>query len=175
MDNITKIYVLIGSVTTLFAIIVFMRMKKNFKEVSKINVTKIGDHDFDMRMNKLSQLAAEHASRLNFKLDFSDGSIEIVEFILGTIHDQVPKDQRSGDSIKELAMAYGSYIGECIMRNHGGGSWRQHHAQLGNDMIHLSWSGNDTFLPAWCFNRVVNGPEDNIKNKYNVIVLKNNI
>jgi hypothetical protein len=101
----------------------------------------------------------------NITLDYTPESIQTVEEILGKIHDQYVKNP-SSVSANGLGSAYGAYIGEVIRRSENGVKWERDHPVAGQRSYPLTWRGGVSFPMAWCYKRIVNGPEDNVWNKY---------
>ena len=72
--------------------------------------------------------AVEYVKK-NFEtdLDFSEQSVQLIEALLGALHDQMPAELRaapSGDGpppqiIDQFAKIFGGYIGEVMRRNWG--------------------------------------------------------
>jgi hypothetical protein len=109
-------------------------------------------------------------------LDFSEHSIELVERILSLIHDTLPKDSSKGsqearpseDQIWRMAKIWGGYIGEVIRRRWGG-NWATGNFRFNNEAISLETQDAVIFPPAKVYKRIVNGPEDNIWDYYQLL------
>jgi hypothetical protein len=98
-------------------------------------------------------------------LDYTPESIKIVESILGSVHDQYVKNPDSV-SARGLGSAYGAYVGEVIRRSENGAKWERDDPVAGEKSYPLRWGGRVSFPMSWCYKRIVNGPEDNVWNKY---------
>jgi hypothetical protein len=111
---------------------------------------------------------AEAKDHIN--LDYSVDSIKEVEEILGHLHEQYLKDP-SSISPKGLGSAYGAYIGEVIRRSESGAKWERDDAVGGEKSYPIIWGpGHGHSYPmAWCYHRIVNGPEDNVWIKFRVL------
>ncbi|HEY4059684.1 MAG TPA: hypothetical protein VGM39_23880 [Kofleriaceae bacterium] len=100
--------------------------------------------------------------RFQLALDYRERSIAHVETILGQIH---------GDNLEEktafnLGVMFGSYIGEVARRNHGA-AWGRIQASDGSEFPGLQLDSGTLFWPwARARNRIMNGPEDNIRHYY---------
>ena len=101
-------------------------------------------------------------------LDYTPESIRIVESILGSVHNQYVKNPDSVNA-HGLASAYGAYIGEVIRRSQKGAKWERDDPVAGEKSYPLHWGGRVSFPMTWCYKRIVNGPEDNVWNKYSVL------
>jgi hypothetical protein len=103
-------------------------------------------------------------------LDYSVDSIKEVEEILGRLHEQYVKDP-SSISAKGLGSAYGAYVGEVIRRSEPGAKWERDDNVGGEKSYPIIWgSGQGHSYPmAWCYHRIVNGPEDNVWVKFRVL------
>jgi hypothetical protein len=110
------------------------------------------------------------AGQDRISLDYSVDSIKEVEQILGRLHEQYVKDP-SSISAKGLGSAYGAYIGEVIRRSEPGARWESDDAVGGEKSYPIIWGpGHGHSYPmAWCYHRIVNGPEDNVWIKYRVL------
>jgi hypothetical protein len=98
-------------------------------------------------------------------LDYSDKSVMDVEKILGALHEEY-RSSRSETGVKGLAMAYGAYIGEVIRRRTPGSIWERNHPVVGEKSYPLLVSGGALFPCGWCYQRIINGAEDNVWHKY---------
>lgn len=101
-------------------------------------------------------------------LDYTPNSIQSVEKILGQLHDQYIKNP-SSISADGLASAYGAYIGEVIRRSEPNAKWGRDDLVGGEKSYPLSWGGGNSFPMAWCYHRIVNGPEDDVWFKYRAL------
>jgi hypothetical protein len=102
------------------------------------------------------------------ELDYSVASIQKVETILGGLHDQYAKNQ-SSISVNSLGSAYGAYIGEVIRRSEPGAKWERDDSVGGEKSYPIIWGDGHSYPMAWCYRRIVNGPEDNVWVKYQVL------
>lgn len=98
-------------------------------------------------------------------LDYSPQSIQKVEEILGKLHQDYQRNPEI-PGVKGIASAFGAYVGEAIRRANTGAKWERDHPKLGERTYPLHWAGGESFPMAWCFQRITQGPEDNVWNKY---------
>jgi hypothetical protein len=101
-------------------------------------------------------------------LDYSPDSIERAEQLLAKLHDEY-RSARPASGTKGLAMAVGAYVGECIRRANPGSHWEQDHPVAGERSHPLHWRGGESFPIAWCYKRIVEGPDDNVWAKYQIL------
>lgn len=101
----------------------------------------------------------------HIQLDYTPESIQAVESILGDVHDQYVKNPAS-ISANGLGAAYGAYVGEVIRRSENGVRWERDDPVAGKKSYPLHWGGRVSFPITWCYKRIVNGPQDNVWNKY---------
>src|SRR5207244_2502474 len=94
--------------------------------------------------------------------------IRRVEEALGQLHD-LHKAGKLESGVQGLAMAYGAYIGEVIRRSEPDVRWERDHPGMGAKSYPLYWKGGASFPCAWAYHRIMNGPEDNVWNKYWII------
>jgi hypothetical protein len=107
-------------------------------------------------------------------LDYSVNSIKEVEEILGRLHEQYAKDP-SSVSAKGLGSAYGAYVGEVIRRSDPSARWEPDDNVGGEKSYPIIWGpgAGHSYPMAWCYHRIVNGPEDNVWVKYQVLKDRN--
>ncbi|MCA9428707.1 MAG: hypothetical protein KC994_26755 [Candidatus Omnitrophica bacterium] len=112
-------------------------------------------------------------------LDFSEESIETVEWCLGRFHESIPKGFfgnlfRRGPSTEEIeivARVFGGYIGE-VYRKHHGGEWILDDSIPGatGPIVTLHQSNGGKFFPTMkVYKRLTAGPEDNVWAYYRVL------
>ena len=107
-------------------------------------------------------------ARSNFDtaLDGSDASVELVEQMLGRLHEQLPLAKPSPAQIGAFAKMFGSYVGEVFRLKHGG-TWGI--VRVGEEEV-AGMQANDG---GWCFwpwdrarKRITDGPENNMWHYY---------
>jgi len=124
----------------------------------------------DANVNKVAEAysldAIEIASRnFSVNLDWSEASIELVEQMLNTLHEQMSNAKPDEETIWTFAKALGSYVGE-VYRKHHGGEWGI--VQLGVDQFPGMQADKGVEFWPWgrAYQRLVKGPEDNIWHYY---------
>jgi len=118
--------------------------------------------------------------RENFQdeLDYSEDSVQLIEAILGALHQQMPPELRSQISedgpppqvIDQYAKMFGGYVGE-VMRRNWGGQWKDHSAAFPGE-LHFTLElavGGDLWPHYKAGKRLINGPEDNIWDYFQVV------
>src|SRR5437868_6999233 len=60
------------------------------------------------------------AGNFGVTLDWSEESIQLVEQVLGRLHDDLDRARPPADAIWTFAKMFGSYVGEVLRRHHGG-------------------------------------------------------
>ena len=121
----------------------------------------------------LARGAVEDAKDIfEISLDWSDASIQLVEQILGELHDELAQTSFSEEQIFELAKTYGSYIGEVFRRNHGA-SWGIISLQ-GQSVPGLQAAQTPNVFWPWikANERLTAGPEDNVWHYYQHLLEK---
>jgi hypothetical protein len=110
--------------------------------------------------------AIDIASR-NFRvnLDWTDASIESVERMLKTLHEQMASAKPDDKTIWTFAKAFGSYIGE-VYRKRYGGEWGV--VELGSDTFPGMKAAKGVEFWPWgkVYQRLVKGPENNVWHYY---------
>jgi len=102
------------------------------------------------------------------ELDYSVASIEKVEEVLAKLHDQYVQNP-SSVAPKGLGSAYGAYVGEVIRKTEPGARWERDDPVGGEKSYPIIWRSRHSYPMAWCYRRIVNGPEDNIWLKYRLL------
>jgi hypothetical protein len=101
-------------------------------------------------------------------LDYSLGSVGIVETQLDGLSKQFNKSHPQKGMFGQAA-AYGAYVGEVIRKKYGG-TWAVDDRVGGIRSYPLTIKSNQVFYPvAWCWRRIVNGEEDNIIRKVEIL------
>jgi hypothetical protein len=67
-------------------------------------------------------------------------------------------------------MTWGAYIGEVIRRLEGG-HWEKDSDVAGPDTYPIHHGQGQSFVVGWCGKRILNGAEDNVWHKFQVVVL----
>lgn len=124
--------------------------------------------------------AVDHArSALGIELDFSPGSVRLVERVLKTMHDETkPKGLlgklfSKGPSPEQLDVftkMYGGYVGEVLRREAGGEWFLDTEVMPGNRVIGLKKDDRRIWPPAKVGKRLMNGDEDNVWVYFQVIL-----
>jgi hypothetical protein len=127
-----------------------------------------GGTTMDEMMRHLASEAVDIADKTyGIKLDYSTESIQKVEVVLGKLHDEMLQ-RKSTEGVRGLAMAFGAYIGESIRKGVPEAKWERDHPVAGEKSYPLHWFGGDSFPIGWCLKRIMNGPEDNVWDKFTV-------
>ena len=159
-----KISSFIALVLLVLAVSVFWYIRKKPMAERKFNST----HEL---IDFLASEAVKDARQGNHvNLDFSSESIEKVEQMLGNLHDLYIKNA-SSISVNGLASAYGAYIGEVIRRAEPGARWERDDKVGGEKSYPIIWGqgSGHSYPMAWCYRRIVDGPEDNVWLKYSIL------
>lgn len=121
--------------------------------------------------------AAMHYARevAHRELDYSEGSLQVVELILEKYHHELPQGwfarqfQRgpSEQEIAQMTRMFGSYLGEVI-RLHLGGEWEPEHPLM-PEIPGMIVGG--TMIAPWAkaYKRIVDGPGANLLFYYKVL------
>jgi hypothetical protein len=128
-----------------------------------MSFTFLADQEIASIASAYSLDALEIAVESFVALDFSDDSIQNVERLLAGLHNNLPRDQPSEETIWIFAKAFGSYIGEVLCRNYQG-EWGIVH--LGDESFPGVSFGHDNNSMCWpwarAHKRLTNGPEENV-------------
>lgn len=119
---------------------------------------------------ELLSKAIELGEIYEIDLDFSDGSISQVEFILSDLN-SVYEETKNDEGLNGIAYILGFYIIEVIERNHETGRIERNHPQVGENTYPFYWNDSVLFPVGWCQKRIFDGDGDNVNFKYQVAVL----
>ncbi|HEY7119027.1 MAG TPA: hypothetical protein VH475_20725 [Tepidisphaeraceae bacterium] len=119
-------------------------------------------------MPEMADRAVQYASAHGKALDYSPGSVEAVESLLGELHELRSRQQLSDQDVNVQALHFGAYIGEVLRREYGG-SWATDHAVAGPKSFPIHWKDSESFPIGWCGKRILNGDEDNVWFKFQVV------
>jgi hypothetical protein len=119
--------------------------------------------------------AVDVAKEMGIALDYSDASIKRADDALGKIRQEYLQ-RKSEEGVWGLSVMFGAYVGEVIRRSDSKAFWKKDHPKIGENTFPLFWGGGDdcSFPIGWCQKRILNGEEDNIVFKLEVIRAKRN-
>lgn len=132
--------------------------------VADTNIQKVAEAD--------ALDAVDYSKRqFGISLDWTDASILNVEKALGFFHSSymTTTPRPTEEQVMSFAKAYGSYVGEVYRRNHGG-QWGL--ANLNGQKFPGFLTKNRTSFWPWAraFNRIIQGPENNIADYYQALL-----
>lgn len=139
----------------------FRRGRRGSKSLPQYELASLRD--------EMDALALKVASGLGVKLDHTPESIKKVEKILGTLHDEYARTG-SDEGMNGVALEFAAYIVRVIELNFEPGEWRRGHPEFGPDSFPYHWRGKDVFPFAWCRKRILDGPDDDVWAKFNVLI-----
>lgn len=119
---------------------------------------------------EMSSLAETVAGSFGVKLNCAPESIENVENILGMMHEHYCNTQ-SENGLQGIALEFAAYIVTIIDRFYGPVDWQRDHPTFGRDSFPLYWRGTTLFPMGWCLRRMINGPADDIRDKWRTLVV----
>jgi hypothetical protein len=103
-------------------------------------------------------------------LDYSATSVEQVEGILATLHEEHRVHPFVPERMIAEANRWGAYVGE-VARRMRGGEWQRDSAHVGANTFPLVFGEQNEIYPcAWCYRRITNGTEDNVSVKFRLSV-----
>jgi hypothetical protein len=122
----------------------------------------------------MAALADEAVSRacseFQVTLDFGPESVDAVEQLLGKLHARRAAGELTDAQLHREAMTWGAYVGEVIRRLKGG-HWEKNHHVAGPDTYPINYAGHQSFPVGWCGKRILNGDEDNVWHKFQILTL----
>ena len=132
--------------------------------------------DITTTMAAFAKAAVQFAAGFKKNLDYSEGSIQLVETICASLYEDIPKNFftrliQSGPSenkISQMAQMLGAYVGEVIIK-HYGGNWALEDVGSQGKTIVLNTGEIKIFPVAKLYKRLKNGAEDNVYHYYQVV------
>jgi hypothetical protein len=119
---------------------------------------------------KLCSLAEQVAASFGVSLDYTDASVETVEYILGKLHNQYLRSN-SEEGLFGLALEFGAYLVSVLQRHHGAAIWQRDHVEFGVNSLPVQRRDATLFPVNWCMKRIIDGPADDIVSKWQAFVL----
>ena len=149
-----------------FAIFLFAKSRSAPKHETLSNADVIEE----MKVRAASAIVDARA-KYSIELDYSSDSIEDVERILDTIHRQHVQDPIDDAELTRLKLKWGGYIGEVIKRLRKA-EWQLDSKIGGPGSLPVVYEkSGESFPVMWCLKRIVNGSEDNVWDKFNLLVV----
>ena len=124
--------------------------------------------DLNAGMQSLAERAVKYAADQGVKLDYSAESVQRVELLLASLHQARVHGKLSDDEVSRHAARFGAYIGE-VLRCAYGGHWTQDHDVAGPNSFPFHWKSAKSFPVGWCGKRILNGEEDNVWHKFQIV------
>ena len=149
-----------------FAIFLFAKSRSTPKHEMLSNADVIEE------MKERAASAVEDArDKYSIELDYSSDSIEEVERILDKIHRQHREEPIDNAELNRLKLKWGGYVGEVIKRLRKA-EWQLDSKIAGPGSLPVVYEkSGESFPVMWCLKRIVNGPEDNVWDKFNLLVV----
>lgn len=118
----------------------------------------------DINYEEIAQRAVAYAAQNNINLDFSAESFEKVDGILGSYYEHLSEyqDEDGAKTIWNIAVHFGIYLGETLLRLQLGGQGYQWCIEDGIPVIEKD-DGNRMSPITKAHKRILNGPEDNVQ------------
>jgi len=110
----------------------------------------------------IDMVMAEYGDQLRangIQLDFSEQTVGIAESILGSLHSEGDND---AELIQTVSIMFGAYIGEVICKQIPQAQWTED----ARGARYIQIGSSEVSPVAWCYKRLVNGPQDNVVEKY---------
>jgi hypothetical protein len=128
----------------------------------------------DGQIQQIAEAYAEDAidfarNQFTLRLDWTDDSVRHVETILGKLYAEIPSAKPTDEQVFQFAKMLGSYVGEVFRKNHGA-AWGT--VTLGEESfpgLRADRTGGEFWPWGKAYNRLKNGPEDNVWHYYCVL------
>ncbi len=119
-------------------------------------------HSIDEAMSAAAQSAVDFAQNFDITLDYSESSIEKVDYIVGGLHDSLERDRPPKKEVERLYTMMGAYIGEVIKRRWGGKWGWESKLHPGQKLLTLTAAGIEMWPQAKVHKRLTEGPHENV-------------
>lgn len=136
--------------------------------VFKRKAAAVTSDDPNVFMPALASEAVQFAAARNVSLDYTTSSVESVESLLSQLHALRSSGNLTDDDLNLRAHQFGAYIGEVLRRRYGG-EWKTDHEVAGPKSFPFHWKDGQSFPVGWCGKRMLNGTEDNVWFKFQVV------
>lgn len=129
----------------------------------------------DINYSEIAERAVAYAKSNNIDLDYSQKSIEDVDYILGCYyeHREEYEGEDGAKALWNVAVHFGIYLGETLLRLHlrdKGYEWC-----IDDGLPILKGPDNATGSPITkAHKRILNGPEDSVKSFFDVMIYISN-
>lgn len=156
---------LVAFILVFVAVLILFRLYHRRVRASSVAARQA---DPNVDMPTIAEDAVRFAAVRGKTLDFRPDSVNVVESVLSDLHIERAKGQLSDSDVNMHAVQFGAYIGEVLRRTYGG-SWSIDHPVAGPRTFPIHWNGHDSFPVGWCGKRILNGDEDNVWFKFQVL------
>lgn len=113
--------------------------------------------------NILSAQAVDLAKKQGIEFDFSNESVEVLEELLGKMHEEIKKSHPTEEQFSNMANIFGAYLGTTFIKNLKKGFWDK-------EVSHNSWAvnvdNNYIYFPSRVYRRLKSGAENNVIQLY---------
>lgn len=129
----------------------------------------------DINYSEIAERAVVYAKSNNINLDYSEKSIEDVDYVLGCYyeHREEYEGEDGANTLWNIAVHFGIYIGETLLRlqlRDKGYEW-----YIDDGLPILKGTDNATGSPITkAHKRILNGPEDSVKSFFDVMICISN-
>jgi len=148
----------------LFAVVLVLLVIRAYRRIRSAATSD----DPNLFMPMAAEAAVRYAAKHGKTLDYSTESIRTVEALLGELHDSHAHGSLPRMVLNVHALEFGGYIGE-VLRLKYGGSWATDHTVAGPGSFPIHWKSSDSFPVTWCGKRILNGDEENVWVKFQVV------
>src|SRR5688572_24859797 len=160
LATLTTQQIIIVAVLGIVAVVAFRALTRKPKPTQS--------DDPNVFMPLLAEEAVKFASARGATLDYSPDSVERVESLLGELHESRSAGKLADRDLNLHAHQFGAYIGEVLRRKYGG-HWAEDHEVAGPKSFPVHWKESQSFPVGWCGKRILNGDEDNVWFKLQVL------
>jgi hypothetical protein len=141
---------------------------KNYRGLAGVSSNDV----LSVKMERMAEQAALDAwSRCHIEVHIGVHSLPDFERYLDLVSKSAWFKNFSPEDKQAEAIVDGAFVGEAIRRTHGG-FWLEKSDLPGGGVFPLNIGGRINFPVTWCLKRLVNGPEDNVYDKYVFLVLR---
>ena len=112
--------------------------------------------------------AIDDAKRFDMQFeDYSEKNVAELEMLLGKLNEHIRSNDVPAETVEKIAVIYGVYLGEAMLRNYAGGYGYKWVAKNGEPVLEKD-KGNQMFPVTKVYKRLTGDEGENVYNFYNI-------
>lgn len=120
------------------------------------------------QINDICSNAVRDAAKFGLEFNFREEDIPVLEAFLNRINEELKKSDAPPTSANNIAVIYGTYLGETMMRNYAAEYGFKWGAENHEPMLYNSESNSKLYPVTKVFKRITRDMTENVKSFYDV-------